>query len=102
MYNVRLVVKLLEHLRVQHTDDKIKGTVVVRNNRKDCHLALSQLVQLQLIGLRDACKGLQVKFLQTGDQGDLNRLKRLTGTGMVASIILQSNVLRISGLKPFK
>ena len=102
VYDIRLIIKLLEHLCVQHADDKIKGAVIVGDNRKDCHLAFSELTQLQFIGLRNTCKGFQIEFLKAGNQGDLNRLQSLAGTGMVASVILQSNVFRVAGLKPFK
>src|SRR5699024_7941502 len=72
VYNIRLVIELLEHLRIQHTNDKVKGTVVVRDNRKDCHLAFPKLIKFQFIVLRNTRKRFQIELFKAGNQGDLD------------------------------
>ena len=72
--DIRLVVKLLEELRIQHADDEIERTVVVGNDGEDRPLFLPQKRQFHLIGLRDSSKGFQIEFLQPGEKRDLDRL----------------------------
>ena len=94
--------QLLEQLGVQHTDDEVKGTVIVRYNRKYDRLFLTDAPQVQFIVLRDTGQRLQVEFLQSCHQGDLNGFECLGTTGSVVSVILQRDMFRVLHFQPVK
>ena len=96
------VVELLEELGVEHSDQEIKGAVVVGDDREDRGFALPHQRQLQLVVLGDGCQGFQVELLQAGDQRDLDGLQGLAAAGVVALVILQRDVLRVPKLQPLE
>ena len=55
MHLIRLIVKLLKRLRVEHTDKEIERCVVaVRDDAEDGLLAFAQLAKLHIIAGGDA------------------------------------------------
>lgn len=63
--DIRLVIKLLEHLRIEHSHEEIEGTVVVRDNSEDCRFLFSQAPQLHFVVLGYARKAFQIELFQT-------------------------------------
>ena len=96
------VVELLEELGVEHSDQEIKGAVVVGDDREDRGFAFPHQRQLQFVVLGDGCQGFQVELLQTGDQRDLDGFQGLAAAGMIALVILQRDVLRVPKLQPLE
>ena len=96
------VVELLEELGVEHSDQEIKGAVVVGDHREDCGFSLPHQRQLQLVILGDGCQGFQVEFLQTGDQRDLDGFQGFAAAGVIALVVLQRDMLRVPKLQPLE
>ena len=63
--DIRLVIKLLEHLRIEHSHEEIEGTVVVRDNSEDCRFLFSQAPQLHFVVFGYARKAFQIELFQT-------------------------------------
>ena len=102
MDDVRLIIELLEQLSIKHPHEEAEGAVIVRNYGEDRRFLFANAPECQLIVLRDAGKTLQIELFQTGDQGNLDGLQGLAAAGVVASVILQGDMLRIPHFQPFK
>ena len=72
VYLIGLVVKLLEKLGVEHTDNEVKGTVIVRDHRKDNGLFLTNTPKVHFVRLGNTRQGFQIELFQSCHKGDLN------------------------------
>ncbi len=99
---IRLMIKLLEQLGVEHSHEKVKGAVIVRDHGENRRFLLSQTPQLQFIVLGNAGQTVQIELLQAGDQRDLDGLQRLAAAGVIVPVVFQGDVLRIAHLQPLE
>ena len=74
MDHIRLVVKLLEKLGVEQSNQEVEGGVVVRDHGEDGGFPLPQAPKVHFICLGDAGQGFQVELFQPCRQGDLDGL----------------------------
>ena len=97
-----LIGQLLEQLRIQHADQEIEAAVVVRDDREKRGLPLAHMLQLQIVALGDAGQRIQIEFLQSGEQRDLDGFQRFGTAGAVATIVFQGDVIRFVLLQLLK
>ena len=99
MDDIRLIIQLLEQLRIEHAHQKIEGTVVVRDDSKDSCLFLPDLRQFHFIILGDTCQRFQVELFQSGYERNLDGFQRLASPGAIVPVVFQCYVFLVSHLQ---
>ena len=92
----------MEQLGVEHTNDEVEGTVIVRDAGEDYGFLLAQTPQIQFVCLSDTGQGFQVELLQSGNQRDLNGLQGFGTAGAIVLVVFQGDMLRVLHFQPIK
>ena len=103
MHLIRLIVKLLKRLRVEHTDKEIERCVVaVRDDAEDGLLAFAQLAKLHIVACCDALNFRQSERCQANSRAHQDRFCGLT-RGLLEDMVLpHGNVIGLFFLQRFK
>ena len=96
MLSVRREIELLEHLGVEHADQVVEGTVVVRNAAVDDGFLLSDGGNVHFVHVGHAHHIRKVEGGQTDANGNQNGFRSLAGSHLEDAILLHSNVIRIA------
>ena len=88
--------ELLKKLGVEDGDKEVEAGIVVRDQREQRHLFLSEAGQIQLIRSSQRGKALQIEFLQPSGKGDLDGFQRFGAAAVVVLVILHRDVIGVS------
>ena len=100
---VRLIIKLLKRLRVEHTDEEIERCVVrIRDDAEDSLFPFAQLAKLHIVAGRDALNFRQGERCETNSRAHQDRFCGFA-RGLLEDMVLpHGNVVRLFFLQRFK
>ena len=103
MHLVRLIIKLLKRLRVEHTNEKVQRRIVrIRDDAEDGLLAFAQLAKLHIVAGRDALNFRQGERCETNSRAHQDRFCSFA-RGLLEDMVLpHGNVVRLFFLQCFK